>query len=77
MNFKLIIKYVKILSVTAILFLGGLYFADRLVTPVGEIEEFYDEENSTWWIKITLVFHHPNFENETATYTITSPINYN
>lgn len=47
MNFKLIIKYVKILSVTAILFLGGLYFADRLVTPVGEIEEFYDEPKNS------------------------------
>ena len=47
MNFKLIIKYVKILSVTAILFLVGLYFADRLVTPVGEIEEFYDEPKNS------------------------------
>ena len=47
MNFKLIIKYVKILSVTAILFLGGLYFADRLVTPVGDIEEFYDEPKNS------------------------------
>ena len=43
MDLKLLIKYIKILAVTAVLFLGGLYFADRLVTPVGELEEFYDE----------------------------------
>ena len=47
MSFKVIFKYIKILSITAVLFLGGLYFVDRLVTPVGEIEEFYDEPKNS------------------------------
>ena len=33
--------------ITAVLFLSGLYFFDRLVTPVGEIEEFYDEPKNS------------------------------
>ncbi len=47
MSFKLIFKYIKVIAVTAVFFLSGLYFVDRLVTPVGEIEEFYDEPKNS------------------------------
>lgn len=47
MDLKLLSKYIKILALTAVLFVAGLYFADRLVTPVGELEEFYDEPKNT------------------------------
>lgn len=36
--------------------------------------EYIDGVNP--WIKITIVLHHPNFENETYMFTITSPIGY-
>lgn len=41
------IRYAAIAAVTAVLFLAGLYLADRLVTPEGEAEQFYDEPKNS------------------------------
>lgn len=41
------LRYAAVAVVTAALFLAGLYLADRLVTPEGPIESFYDEPKNS------------------------------
>lgn len=43
MKIKTLWKYLCIAVLTAVMFLFGLYWATRLVTPAGNIESFYDE----------------------------------
>lgn len=47
MRTKTWIRYAAIAVVTALFFLAGLYLADRLVTPEGAAERFYDEPKNS------------------------------
>ena len=47
MEIKTLLKYIQIVVLTGVLFVLGLYGADRLVTPPGTIEAFYDEPKQT------------------------------
>lgn len=44
---KTLLRYLAILLLTAIFFCTGLYLADRLVTPEGVAESFYDEPKNS------------------------------
>lgn len=44
---KTLIQYIKIVLLTAVLFLAGLYLVDRIVTPEGEAEALYDEPKNS------------------------------